>query len=101
MQRQFMELLSSIATIFPAFIIVFTFRGFARAAVALWMGDSTAQRDGFLTLNPLAHVNVVGLSLILLAVIVLGGLFGGIMPPLHLVYPSYIYGCSLVVPGSI
>ena len=37
-----MILLSEVAVLFPAFLIIFTFRGFFTALVAKLMGDSTA-----------------------------------------------------------
>lgn len=75
-----MLLFRDVAILFPAFLIVFTFRGFARALVAKWMGDDTAYEQGFVTLNPLAHVDVFGLSIILLVIFLLGGLFGATLP---------------------
>lgn len=40
---------------------------FAHALAGYWQGDDTAQRAGRLTLNPLAHVDWLGLILLLLA----------------------------------
>ncbi|HBY74136.1 MAG TPA: site-2 protease family protein, partial [Candidatus Kerfeldbacteria bacterium] len=39
---------------------------FAHALAGYWQGDDTAQRAGRLTLNPLAHVDWMGLILLLL-----------------------------------
>ena len=80
MNQDFLILIRDVAILFPAFLAVFTFRGFARAMVAKWMGDRTAVDSGFATLNPLAHVDVTGLSIILLVVFVLGALLGGQIP---------------------
>ncbi len=77
MNQDFLLLIRDVAILFPAFLAVFTFRGFARAMVAKWMGDRTAVDSGFATLNPLAYVDVAGLSIILLVVFVLGALLGG------------------------
>ena len=79
MHTRMIDLLSQIAIVFPAFLAVFTFRGFFRAFVAKWMGDDTAYQEGFVSLNPLAHVDVAGLSIILLVMFVLGGLLVGVL----------------------
>jgi len=71
------ELLRDIAILFPVLLIVFTFRGFFRALVARWQGDNTAYQHGYLTLNPLAHVDISGVLLVLLIVFVLGAVMGG------------------------
>lgn len=54
-------MLNYIATLFPALLVVITVNGFSRAFIAKLMGDATAEEEGFLTLNPLAHVNIIGL----------------------------------------
>lgn len=72
-----MILLRDVAILFPSFLLVFTFRGFSRAIVAKWQGDDTAYRSGFVTLNPVAHVDIVGLSIVLFVLFLLGGLLGG------------------------
>jgi Zn-dependent protease len=41
----------------PALAMTITIRGFGRALAAKIAGDTTAQREGFLTLNPAAHVD--------------------------------------------
>jgi len=75
-----MLLLQNLAVLFPAFLFVFTARGFFRALVAKLMGDDTAQREGFLTLNPVAHVDVLGLCVVFFVIFFLGALFGGGFP---------------------
>lgn len=77
MNDNMMRLLGELAILFPAFLAVFTIRGFFSALVARWFGDDTAYQEGFLTLNPTAHVHIFGLSIMLLIVFLLGGLFGG------------------------
>ncbi len=44
-----------------AFIIALTFHEFCHALIAYLLGDSTAKRMGRLTLNPLAHIDPLGL----------------------------------------
>jgi Zn-dependent protease len=50
-----------------AFIIGAAFHEAAHAYVAFWLGDRTPQRDGRLTLNPLKHIDPLGLILVLIA----------------------------------
>lgn len=80
MNNHMMAMLRDIAILFPAFLLVFSFRGFMKAFVARWMGDETAYQEGYMTLNPLAHVDIIGLSIILLGVYLLGFLLGGHVP---------------------
>jgi Zn-dependent protease len=48
-------------------VLAFTLHELAHAAVASWLGDPTPRGYGRLTLNPLAHLDPLGLILILLA----------------------------------
>ncbi|MBU1007567.1 site-2 protease family protein [Candidatus Dependentiae bacterium] len=73
------------AVVFPAFLVVFTVRGFARAFVARRMGDDTAYHEGFLSLNPIVHVDVVMLSFLLFVSLLISGIFEG------RVYSSLVY----------
>ena len=41
-------------------VLAFTFHEFAHAAVASLLGDTTAKANGRLTLNPLAHLDLLG-----------------------------------------
>lgn len=71
------ESINFIALLFPAFLMVFTFRGFFRALAARWAGDETAYNEGFLTLNPLAHVDLYGMIIVLFVLFFIGGIFPG------------------------
>ncbi len=55
------EFLIGIITLFLAYVISTTIANCFRAWVANKMGDSTAKNEGFLTLNPLIHIDPVGL----------------------------------------
>lgn len=79
-QQQFLSILNDIAILFPVFLIIFTWRGFFKALVAKMMGDDTAERDGFLTLNPLAHIDLFGILTVIGVFFVLGGLFSSLIP---------------------
>ncbi|MBI4872415.1 MAG: site-2 protease family protein [Candidatus Riflebacteria bacterium] len=47
------------------FLVAITLHEFGHAAVATWLGDSTARAQGRLSLNPLRHLDPIGTLLIL------------------------------------
>ena len=49
-----------------ALVISLTFHEFGHAATAKLFGDDTAQKLGRLTLNPLAHIDPMGLLMVIL-----------------------------------
>ncbi|KEI01758.1 site-2 protease family protein [Clostridium botulinum] len=59
-----MRLLDTILII-PAILLGFTFHEYAHALVAYKLGDSTPKFQGRLTLNPLAHIDIIGFLMIL------------------------------------
>jgi Zn-dependent protease len=48
-------------------VIAFTLHEFSHALVATWLGDDTPQQAGRLTLNPIAHLDLVGTLMLLFA----------------------------------
>lgn len=58
------EPLISFITLVVAYLVTFTLANYARAWTAKKMGDSTAESLGFLTLNPLVHVDPFGALLL-------------------------------------
>ena len=48
-------------------LVCICFHESAHGLVALWMGDPTAKRMGRITLNPLRHVDIIGLIMLALA----------------------------------
>ena len=54
------------ALVTVALIVSLTFHEYAHAAVAKLSGDSTAERAGRLTLNPLPHIDPMGLLMLVL-----------------------------------
>jgi len=74
MNEHVLLLIRDIAILFPTFLIVFTFRGFFKAFVAQLLGDKTGRAAGFLTLNPVAHVDVYGLLAWIIILYFLGGI---------------------------
>ncbi|MCL2387614.1 MAG: site-2 protease family protein [Defluviitaleaceae bacterium] len=47
--------------ILPIMIFVFAIHELAHAVTALWLGDRTAKNQGRITLNPLKHIDWIGL----------------------------------------
>lgn len=70
-----------------AFLLALSVHEFSHALVGTWLGDPTAKRMGRLTLNPMAHVDIIGL----LAVLAIG--FGWGKPvqynPYNLRWPKW------------
>src|SRR5579862_6695784 len=58
--------LASIAIMLPAFLLSLSFHEFSHALAATLFGDNTPKKQGRLTLNPLAHVDPLGLLCLLL-----------------------------------
>lgn len=50
----------------PGLLIAFTVHEFAHAAAAVALGDNTPRRDGRLTLNPFAHIDWIGVIMMML-----------------------------------
>ena len=61
---RFIETLISFITLIVAYFVTFTLANYTRAWTAKKVGDSTAESLGFLTLNPLAHVDPFGALLL-------------------------------------
>lgn len=59
-------LLSLLLTL-PAVLIAITFHEFAHAFVADKLGDDTARRQGRLNLNPLSHIDPIGMIMLIFA----------------------------------
>ncbi len=55
------RVLHDIFILMPAFLAVFTMRGFSKALFARLSGDRTAASEGFISLNPLVHIDLLGL----------------------------------------
>lgn len=63
----FSQNLADLPYIIISIVIGFTFHEFAHAFVAYKFGDPTAQKQGRLTLNPIAHIDLIGAIFILIA----------------------------------
>ena len=58
--------LRRIALLLPAVLFAFTVHEYSHALVAVRLGDNTPRDQGRLTLNPISHIELVGLIMILL-----------------------------------
>lgn len=58
--------LLSIVAALPAIIIAMAMHEFAHAKVADMLGDDTPRRMGRLTMNPFAHIDLLGMLMLLL-----------------------------------
>jgi len=59
-------LFTNVLTYLFAYLFMATLIGFFHAWIANKMGDSTAEEQGFLTLNPVAHIDPVGFLCLLI-----------------------------------
>jgi Zn-dependent protease len=100
-KQQFLTMLNLFAMLFPVFLIIFTWRGFVQALVARVMGDRTAQQEGFLTINPLAHIDIVGLTIVIAIFFIIGGLFYTVLPPAILLILLILLGVRWTIPVPI
>lgn len=65
MNHSLVTSLAGIAIMLPAFLIALSFHEFCHALTATLLGDPTPKQQGRLTLNPLAHVDFMGLIFLL------------------------------------
>lgn len=100
-QSQLLAALSEVVILLPVFLLLFTWRGFMQALFAKLMGDSTPEEDGFLTLNPVAHIDLVGLLTILGVFFVITGFFSGAIPRTVLLMMLVIMGVRWTHPVHV
>ncbi len=96
-----LSLLQELVILFPAFVLVFTARGFFKTLTANLMGDDTAKRSGFLTFNPLVHIDLFGLLIVLFVLFFLGGIFFGALPRAFLFILLILAGARWAIPVPI
>ncbi|MBL7543966.1 MAG: site-2 protease family protein [Bdellovibrionaceae bacterium] len=84
----FMEFGSNIFLIFFPFLFALCFHEYAHGWVAKKKGDNTAEQSGRLTMNPIAHMDIVG-TLILPMISIFSMSGGG---------PSFFFGWAKPVP---
>jgi Zn-dependent protease len=66
MYASWFSFLAKVAIMLPAFLIAISFHECSHALVAHWLGDDTAKQRGRLTLNPFAHVDLLGIIFLLI-----------------------------------
>ena len=66
LSESFIDIILEYICVFLALLVVFPFHEFAHAFVAVKCGDNTPKINGRLTLNPLAHFDIMGLLSMLL-----------------------------------
>lgn len=94
-------ILNDIFILFFVFIILFTFKGFVQALVAKIMHDDTGQQHGFLSLNPLAHINIFGLVTVLSVYFFIALLFSESIPRGILFIIMVAFGAHMIMPVPI
>ena len=66
------EIGGKLAIFFVPFLFALCFHEYAHGLVAKWRGDNTAEHLGRLTLNPMAHADIVGTFILPISAIVFG-----------------------------
>lgn len=66
------EIGGKLALFYIPFLLALCFHEYAHGQVAKWRGDSTAERLGRLTLNPLAHADLIGTFILPVSAIIFG-----------------------------
>ena len=89
-----MDLSTAIIVGVPAILIAIIIHEFSHGYAAYLLGDNTAKDAGRLTLNPLAHIDLVGTIIVpLLMLVTMGAAFGWAKPvpfnPYNLKYPRF------------
>ena len=75
------EKIQSVLIFMPAFLFALSFHEFAHGWVAKRLGDTTAERMGRLTLNPMAHADMLGTFILPIISLVSGLLLFGWAKP--------------------
>lgn len=65
-----MDILGRVALFFVPLLFALCFHEFAHGLVAKWRGDNTAEQMGRLTLNPMAHADMIGTFILPLSAII-------------------------------
>ena len=76
-----MEIVSQKLFLYIVIVLSATFHEYAHGFIAYKLGDSTAKDAGRLTLNPLAHLDLMGTVIIPLFLLFYGGVFLGWAKP--------------------
>jgi Zn-dependent protease len=66
------EIGGKLALFFIPFLFALCFHEYAHGLVASWLGDDTAEKMGRLTMNPMAHADLIGTFVLPISAIVFG-----------------------------
>ncbi len=99
--NQMLEMFNVLAVLFPTFLIIFTLRGFFKTLVAKLMGDTTAYDRGFLSLNPLVHINLSGFVVAIVAIFLLSSFLSGYMSFVFLFLIIILIGVKFTISTPI
>ena len=99
--QNILALIHEVAILFPVFLLLFSFRGFFMAATATLLGDKTSQEDGFLTLNPFAHLDILSLAMFLGIVYFVGGMVDDFIPRSFLFLILVGLGQRWLIPATV
>jgi Zn-dependent protease len=96
-----LSLLNDIFILFFVFLTLFSFKGFMQALLAKIMGDNTGKDEGFLSLNPLAHIDIFGLGTVLFVYFVIAFIFSESIPRGILFIILVAFGAHMIKPVPI
>lgn len=65
-----LEMAKIVIAIFASYFPTVAIAGFFAAWVAKKLGDPTAEQEGLLTVNPLEHIRIFGLAVLLMAILI-------------------------------
>jgi Zn-dependent protease len=99
--QQLFLLLNEIVVLFFVFISVFSIKGFCQALSAKIAGDNTPSEDGFLSINPLAHLDILGLIIVLGVYFIVGLFFSEILQREILFALLITFGARTTIPITI
>lgn len=68
----FVEIGGRLALFYVPFLFALCFHEFAHGLVAKWRGDNTAEQLGRLTMNPIAHADMIGTVILPMSVVAFG-----------------------------
>lgn len=101
LSNQALAALNEVAILLPVFLLIFTCRGFFQALIAKLMGDKTPEQDGFISLNPLVHIDFIGILVILGCFFVISGFFSSAVPRTVLLIILIMTGIRWTIPVRI
>lgn len=78
--QNILALIHEVAILFPVFLIIFSINGFFVTWLGSILGDNTAKEEGFFTLNPMVHLDVINLGVFCCVIYFIGAMLGDFIP---------------------